>query len=379
MKIKKIAIALILILAITKNTAYAKYTYQFEETIIELTRDCNSPICSVAYSKEEMTNENVTITITANKEVQQVSGFVLSENKKKLTKEVPENETGIVQVRDLSGNVVQVEYAVNNIDKQAPQIIGCEDGKTYATPLLLEYEDNDEIKEVIVDRYAKNLELTLHEIYSDSCFYQGIDRTDTTLTVQVNQHPLNTKKYKYYLNNQLYTTTTDTNYTFTGLTKGTTYTIKIEAIDEEGSLLDTSEIQGKTSYYHTIESQKTNDQFIATLGQIDTSVQKIKYAVWNANDEKNIQWHEELISNGQAPIECMAQHNGLYPLYAIHAYLYDKQDHILDMVGFSVDFGTNYEKKDTQNKQNELTEAGNYQIIVRDFAGNETTYLIKVE
>lgn len=379
MKKKKIAIALILILAITKSIVYAKYVYQFEETIIELARDSNPPICSVTYSVEEMTNKNVIVTITANKEVQQISGFVLSEDKKKLTKEISKNESEMVQIRDLSGNIAEVEYTVNNIDKQAPQIIGCEDEQTYPSPLLLEYEDNDEIKEIIVDRYTENLELTLHEIYSDSCFYQGIDRTDTTLTIEVSGHPQNTKKYKYYINNQLYTTTMDTNYTFTGLTKGTTYTIKAEAIDEAGNLLDTTEIQEKTSYYHTIESQKTNDQFIATLQQIDNSVEKIKYAVWNANDEKNIKWHEESISNGQAQIMCEPQYNGLYPLYAMHAYLYDKQGNVLDVIGFSIDFGTNYEAKDTQTSLNELSEAGNYQIILKDFAGNETIYFIKVE
>lgn len=378
MKIKKIAIVF-LILVLAKSTSYAKYIYQFEETIIELTRDSDPPICSVTYSMEEMTKENVTITITANKEIEQVSGFVLSEDKKKLTKEVIENESGIVKIRDFSGNYAEVEYAVSNIDKQAPKIIGCENGQTCRSPVLLDYFDNTEIKEVIVDRYENQLELMLHEIYSDSYFYHGIDRTDTTLTVQVSQHPLNTIKYKYYINNQLYTTTTDTNYTFTGLTKGTTYSIKVEAIDEAGNILDTSMIEGKTSYYCAIESQKTNDKFAATLQQIDDSIEKIRYAVWNANDEKNIEWHETSIYDEQAQIMCAPQYNGLYPLYSIHVYLYDKQDNVLDMIGFSIDFGTNYEKIDTKTGINELTQPGNYHIIARDFAGNETIYFIKVE
>lgn len=379
MKINKIAIVFMIILVIAKSTAYAKYAYQFEETIIELTRDPNPPVCSVTYSAEEMTKENVTVTITANKEIEQVSGFVLSEDKKKLSKEVSENESGMIKIRDFSGNYADIEYAVSNIDKQAPQIIGCENGQTYQSPVLLDYFDDTEIKEIIVDRYNSQLELMLHEIYSDSCFYHGIDRTDSSLTVQIKEHPANTKKYKYYLNNQLYTTTTDTNYTFTGLTKGTTYHIKVVAIDELGNVIDTSTIQGKTSYYHAIESQKSNDKFTATLEQIDYSVEKIRYAVWNGYDEKNIQWYEEKVENEEVSISCLSQHNGLYPLYTIHAYLYDNQDNVLDMIGFSIDFGTNYEKKDVSTNINEITEAGNYQIIAKDFAGNETIYSIKVE
>lgn len=379
MRLKKIVILLIVVLAILENNVYAKYVYHFDDTIIELTRDSNSPVCNVAYSKEEMTNDNVTITITSNKEIEQVSGFELSEDKKILTKEISKNESGVVKVRDLSGNYTEVEYNVNNIDKENPQILGCEDGGIYQSPVVLDYYDNNEIKEILIDQYDDNLTASLHEIYYDSYIYNGIDRTDTSLTVNVENHPQNTKKYKYYINNKLYTTITDTNYTFTGLKKGTSYTIKIEAIDGIGNVLDSVDIQGKTSYFHSIISNKTNEEFSAKFNGIDNSVTKIKYAVWNSYDENNVKWNETQINNHQAQIYCEKLNNEFYPYYIVHAYMYDENNNILDVVGFLIDFGTNYENHNEKINPNELTKEGNYQIMVSDFANNKTVYQIKVK
>lgn len=380
MKAKKIMALLIMILAIWKNTAYAKYVYQFEETIMELTRDANPPVCNVLYSTEEMTNQNVTVTINSNKQVQQASGFQLSEDKKVLSKEVSQNESSIVKVRDFSGNEVEVEYNVNNIDKEAPQIKGCENGQTYQSPLTLEYSDNTDIQEITVDRYADELTASLHEFFYDSYVYQGIDRTATTLTVTVQNHPQDTKKYKYYINDEWYTTTTDTSYTFTGLEKGQNYIIKVEAFNEFGKKLDETEIEGKTSYYQAISSHKTNQEFSATFEELDKAVTKIRYAVWNCYNEKEIKWYEATIdNNNNSNIHFSRFDDSLYPSYLVHAYLYDQNDNILDVIGFSVDLETNYQKPNSAENVNELTEPGNYEIKVSDFAGNKTAYQIKIE
>ena len=115
---KKIKILfLFLMFVIISNIVYAKYTYNFDDIVIELTRNSVPIIATVSYSTEEWTNENVIITIKTNKEVEQVSGFVLSEDKKTLTKEVSQNESAVIELRDLSGNSTEVEYTVNNIDK----------------------------------------------------------------------------------------------------------------------------------------------------------------------------------------------------------------------------------------------------------------------
>lgn len=45
---------------------------------------------------------------------------------------------------------------------------------------------------------------------------------------------LPSEKYKIYLNNQLITTTTEHNYTFTNLNKGTTYNVRVESVNADG-------------------------------------------------------------------------------------------------------------------------------------------------
>ena len=65
MKIKSMVVSSILfviILSLLGNNSYAKYVYNFDETIISLSRDVNPPVCTVSYSTEEWTNQNVIIT-----------------------------------------------------------------------------------------------------------------------------------------------------------------------------------------------------------------------------------------------------------------------------------------------------------------------------
>lgn len=256
------------------NISYAKYVYYFEETIVELTRDSNLPICTVSYSTEELTNENVVVTIQSNKEIEQVSGFALSEDKKTLTKEVSQNESQKIAIRDLSGNSMEMEYSVENIDKEPPQILGCSNGGIYTEPLELDYSDNEEIKEVSIDRYDYELAIIGSQ-----------DNEDVSqLTVYIEAHPLHTKKYRYYIHDKLYSTVTDLQYTFTSLEEDSV--IKVEALDELGNVIDTA---------------------------ILTEIRK------------------------------------------------------------------EYQPKKIIFSENNLTQSGNYQVIARDTAGNETVYYIKIQ
>ena len=379
-KVRKIGILVIVNLILWSQVAYAKYRYYFEEVAFELSRDKNAPICKVSYSVEEITNQNVLVTITSNKEMEQVSGFELSSDKKTLTKEVTENENKKVIVRDLSGNCAEVEYNVNNIDKEPPKIIGCEDGKTYDSPVTIDCMDNDEIKEFTIDKYEDTLKMECRKGYDDCFATYGTDRTKSSLTLHIKGHPIGTKKYQYYANNELYTTSTEEEYTFTGLEKGTEYELKVQALDEVGNRLDEAKLTVRTSYYGSIYSNKTQNQWEATIQALDSSVSYIRYAVWNVYEEKNVKWQKADIRNCQAKLQFQAFHKSSYPHYMIHAYLYSQENEILDIVEFSVDLATSYEKKEgTQETMNEIQEPGNYQIKAVDFAGNETIYHIKVE
>lgn len=65
--------------------------------------DTTKPTGTVKYSKDSTTNK-VTVTITASEEVQPVTGWTLSADKKTLTRVFTENYTGTVTLTDLAGN-----------------------------------------------------------------------------------------------------------------------------------------------------------------------------------------------------------------------------------------------------------------------------------
>ena len=84
--------------------------------------DKTSLSVQVSYSTKTLTNSSVTVTLTANKEILEVEGWTLSQDKKQLTKTYNANKTEEVAVRDKYGNEVKVMVEVNNIDKTTPDI-----------------------------------------------------------------------------------------------------------------------------------------------------------------------------------------------------------------------------------------------------------------
>ena len=80
-----------------------------------------SPTVTVKNSITTPTNQNVTVTITANEEIQEVEGWTLGNDKKTLTKTYSENKTETVIVKDLAGNTTTTQIVVNNIDKTVPK------------------------------------------------------------------------------------------------------------------------------------------------------------------------------------------------------------------------------------------------------------------
>jgi len=112
---------------------------------------------------------------------------------------------------------------------------------------------------------------------------------------------------------------------------------------------------------------------------LDDSVKKIEYAIWNCQDDVNKKYCETYIKNNETSIECVKINDKFYPAYNIHAYMYDEDNKILDIVVFCIDFGTNYNKDKEKKDIKELTEKENYKILLRDFANNESIYYIKVK
>lgn len=372
------SIFLIIVIISINKISYCKYSYVFEETAMKFTKDITPPRCTISYSSQEYTNENVVVTIESDKEIEQTSGFELSDDKKKLTKVCYVNESDSVIVKDLSGNSTQVEYSVSNIDKGQPLIIGVKNNKKYRAPVKLDFWDDTEIENISIDRYSDKLNVEYHSEFIDTAIYKNIDRNSNSITVHIKNHPLNTNCYKYYLNDKLYMISSKTSYTYMGLEKGTEYRVKIEAVDIQGNVLDENSFFAKTSYFEIITVQKSDDKFLANIQNIDKDVKKIMYSVNNFYNPSYIKWYEPDVNNNLT-IKCENNNSTFYPYYMMNLYLYDKNENILDIVQFLVDFTANYQEKDDGNYENEINLPGNYQIKVKDVAGNETVYYIKVE
>lgn len=84
--------------------------------------DKETPQITVNYSTEKPVNGIVTVNIISNEEIQEIDGWKLSEDKRKLTKEYSKNTEETVTVKDLVGNKTQVKINVKNIDHTLPVI-----------------------------------------------------------------------------------------------------------------------------------------------------------------------------------------------------------------------------------------------------------------
>lgn len=386
MKAKIITITFLIIMAFSVNVI-AKYNYTYTLNAYNLIRDNSKITYTITknISDEEYTNKDVLLTITLNKPVENVSGFELSENRKTLTKLLIENESQTITVEDDFGNIQNIDYSVSNIDKEPPQIIGVEDGKTYNTDVKIKYTDNVGIKDIFVEKYSAELVLSLHDDYYDTSFFRGTDLTDTTAKIRVIEHPKNTRTYKYYINNELKAQTENTEYKFTGLSKASSYTIKVEAIDEDGNVLDTKTRGIKTRLYSKLEGIKNSSgTFSYTVYGIDSSIDKVEAISYTNDNNKSFQF-PSINSNRNVTVTVSAQditgtlQNGYY---YFHLLLYDNEKGgVVDTACFNVKFNENISESSDENSildVNNLTSNGNYQIIVTDFAENKTKKLITI-
>ncbi len=90
------------------------------DTVKEIKVDTTSPEYTVTYSKNTITNEDIVVTVTANEELKNVSGWNLSSDKKVLTKTFSANTNTSITIVDLLGNTSTVNIIINNIDKKVP-------------------------------------------------------------------------------------------------------------------------------------------------------------------------------------------------------------------------------------------------------------------
>lgn len=78
----------------------------------------------LSYSNKELTNKNVTITITANKEIKETSDNTWTISGSKTTKTFDSNTVSKkeITIYDNNGKSVKLDYEINNIDKVKPKL-----------------------------------------------------------------------------------------------------------------------------------------------------------------------------------------------------------------------------------------------------------------
>ena len=92
-------------------------------TIIDNQTDKTAPTINVTYSKQDITNENVIVTLRFNEQVSNItSGYTLAEDRMSAYKEYKENTSEEVKVYDLAGNKATTKIEIKNIDKVKPQV-----------------------------------------------------------------------------------------------------------------------------------------------------------------------------------------------------------------------------------------------------------------
>ena len=84
--------------------------------------DKSGPDVQVNYSTTKITNQDVIVTITANKDIVPIEGWEISADKRKLTRIYSNNINEEVLVYDIAGNSKKIVVQITNIDKKAPQI-----------------------------------------------------------------------------------------------------------------------------------------------------------------------------------------------------------------------------------------------------------------
>lgn len=105
---KKITICVIstyLILLFANTSIFAKYSIEEKILIAKIDIDKTSPEIQVDYIRKEQNNNiSIIVQIQSNEEIEEVEGWNLSQDKKKLQKEYSSNTEENIKIQDLYGN-----------------------------------------------------------------------------------------------------------------------------------------------------------------------------------------------------------------------------------------------------------------------------------
>lgn len=111
--------------------------------------DKTKPEAKLTYNLSAVTNKNVVATIIANEELQELNGWTLSKDKKKLEKEFSSNTQESIEIKDLAGNKESIKINITNIDKEEPEYVVSYSEKAITNKdILVTIRSNKEIEKI---------------------------------------------------------------------------------------------------------------------------------------------------------------------------------------------------------------------------------------
>jgi len=194
--------------------------------------------------------------------------------------------------------------------------------------------------------------------------------------VWIKDKPKGTVKYKYYINNTLKEESSNKEYIFSNLRRGTEYSVKIEAIDSNNNVIQSKTKTIKTRYFEKLVANKESETFSVTLYGLEPEITNVAVTEFSASDRTNITYLGAKIKSDRS-VSAKLNAKSITPTletgyYYLQFHLKNSSDQTIDLVNCNIIFGTKYEKNNLEIDPYNIIQNGNYEIIVTDFAGNET-------
>ena len=136
---------------LNKEKYYGAYSSELQvATKVSDVSDSNDEIIvKVTYSETSVTRENIKVTIEADRELQEVVGWTLSDDGMTLTKTFTENGSEVITIYDLAGNSASVNVNVSNIDRKNPEAtVSYNETEKTNKDVLVTIKVNEPIQEV---------------------------------------------------------------------------------------------------------------------------------------------------------------------------------------------------------------------------------------
>lgn len=146
--------------------------------------DKTAPKVKVEYSNIEYSSENVEVVITSDKQLQELDGWTLAEDKKVLKREYDKNIKEEIKVKDLAGNEIIIEVSINNIDKENPEVAMLDDTLFLSKKISIKLEASDKISGIDFDKSYYKID-TLEKLTEDYSTYNKITSGEINISENV--------------------------------------------------------------------------------------------------------------------------------------------------------------------------------------------------